>query len=813
MPETEMSVAGSSDEEERELIVHDEDAPAGAAASVAGEESPAVRRFHSSGSKKQTLKPKKKKKKKRCKYLDEDAEMSGDEREHQGDDDGDDDDDDDAGSLKDFINDEPSEPSSASSSSASDEEGDRRKRSSSSSAGSTKHNKKKKKDKKKVRRTKKVRSSGGGSTSSGIKKKKKKKNRDQRVGEDDDEDDGEEKRFEEEEEESEGAAAAAADRCMDADTNDDAEQGPFGIDAEGLERAEWRRVGEIGRQKRRGAAVVVDDHHGGTTMTTDAEENRDEEENREQEAEKRRIEEEKMVQSILKMQLYNDPDNCNNLSRNIRVVPHINDVQVHPDYDGYVYCFTSPAEGPTLSRMAWLQIMALLHVVNSPISGTCVIETDHLKPVFGTHGFMEKLSKRIPLNEEECSTDRQTRREINAQPICDMPFDVPFVAAAAAASGVISDDDDDDNAEHYQRQQEPTAASSGRCVWQVTNVADILVGMACVDYVVPSSSSSSSNHGNRQQQQQQQRKKRNGGGGGDPGEEEQEQGDGDDDDDGFEQEDENEYDQSGEGEDEEEHEDEDERTAAFWVVMLKTRKCYSFVDHLHAFVTQGEKEAAMRGGAASNLLGKRPNKEYDDVLAMIREVIMYQHEMSPNATAYFRRPGMTNAVDPLQAIMDKCMPPSLEHTCSIYEAFRSMTWHVKNEGEFLLLPQFVSIHCNANVLSCTHACSVPSARHMLRPRSKKYCDCCCDDWGRRRRVSRLLLSEQRNTPSEGCTLMAANVRVPSDCTRSMAAWHSSSSLGMPGMYSRMMARSAGRSVLGGSTEAPGCSWHDATRCG
>lgn len=554
---------------------------------------------------------KKSAKKKRCKYLDEDAEMSGDERQHD-EEGGEDDDEDEAGSLKDFINDEPS--SSEDASSSSDDE----------AADKKKSKKKSKKKKKKLEKEKKKSSKKKGEKKEKkVKSKKEKKSRSKKPA---DGDEGDDRRSDNDPMDVDDAQEHRGDG------DGEASGGGLAMSADQLENAEWRPAG-VQRRVRVAARDGDGDGGGGDDGGADAE--------------RERLEQEKMVQSILKMQLYNDPDNCNNLSRNIRVVPHINDVQVHPDYDGYVYCFTSPAEGPTLSRMAWLQIMALLHVLNSPISGACVIETDHLKPVFGTHGLMEKLSKRIPLNDEESSADRRTRREINAQPICDMPFDVPFVAAGLGGNGaaIHSDDEEDDGF--------GAGPAAERCVWQVTNIADILVGMACVDYVVPSSSSSSN---------AKQKKNRRG-----------DRGDGRDNQDIM-SEDEEEGEDENE-EDEEEHDDEDERTAAFWVVMLKTRKCYSFVDHLHTFVTQGEKEAA------TNLLGKRPNKEYDDVLAMIREVIMYQHEMSPNATAYFRRPGMTNAVDPLQAIMDKCMPPSLEHTCSIYEAFRSMTWHVKNEGE------------------------------------------------------------------------------------------------------------------------------------
>jgi hypothetical protein len=376
-------------------------------------------------------------------------------------------------------------------------------------------------------------------------------------------------------------------------------------------------------------------------------------------------EEQRMLETMLKMQLYNDPDNCNNLSRNIRVITHISDAQVHPDYDGFIYCFTSPAEGPTLSRMAWLQIMCLLHIITSPVPESCVLETDFLKPTFNKHKFLEKISKRIPLNSDEARETRKTRKELNAQELQDMPFDVPFVVGGdsedeergGGGGGGFGYLDQDDVASGFARSgagecgynsRRMAAGLSGEnsddegqsgdgCVWQVTNVADIYIAMASVDYLTPASSSSPSTSSSGAAC-------------------------------------ENDDVHANGGTDQE-----DEGTSAFWTVILKPRLCYNFVDHLHSFVMQGEREAALRGG--STLLGgKRNSKEYDDVLSMIREVVMYQHEKSPNATAYFRRPGMTNAVDPLQAIMDKCTPPSLEHCCSIFESFRSMVWHVKNEG-------------------------------------------------------------------------------------------------------------------------------------
>jgi hypothetical protein len=39
---------------------------------------------------------------------------------------------------------------------------------------------------------------------------------------------------------------------------------------------------------------------------------------------------------------------------------------------------------------------------------------------------------------------------------------------------------------------------------------------------------------------------------------------------------------------------EDEKVSAFWLVMLKTRKCYNFSAHLHWLVGNVDKEVCMR---------------------------------------------------------------------------------------------------------------------------------------------------------------------------------------------------------------------------
>lgn len=68
-------------------------------------------------------------------------------------------------------------------------------------------------------------------------------------------------------------------------------------------------------------------------------------------------------------------------------------------------------------------------------------------------------------------------------------------------------------------------------------------------------------------------------------------------------------------------------------------------------------------------------REYEDVMQMLREVIMYQYEQSPNAVAFFRMQGPASRIDPLQRLTEVCTPDSLDHVCNIFEAYRSVATH------------------------------------------------------------------------------------------------------------------------------------------
>ncbi len=79
------------------------------------------------------------------------------------------------------------------------------------------------------------------------------------------------------------------------------------------------------------------------------------------------------------------------------------------------------------------------------------------------------------------------------------------------------------------------------------------------------------------------------------------------------------------------------------------------------------------------------NREFEDVMTMVREVIMHQYEESPNAVAFFRSQGVGSRVDPLQRLTEICTPNLLDHVCSVFEAYRNMIFHVMKQGAFLPL--------------------------------------------------------------------------------------------------------------------------------
>jgi hypothetical protein len=122
------------------------------------------------------------------------------------------------------------------------------------------------------------------------------------------------------------------------------------------------------------------------------------------------------------------------------VVPSINDVQVDPRVDGYVYCFTSVAEGPVFPRELWMQLLVLLHVLNSFIPQECILQTEYLKPFLHSHCGLEKLIQEVELPEHMARQARELRDKLAKMPISQMPMNAPFVV------GSNSDDSEDTGA-------------------------------------------------------------------------------------------------------------------------------------------------------------------------------------------------------------------------------------------------------------------------------------------------------------------------------------------------------------------------------
>ena len=290
----------------------------------------------------------------------------------------------------------------------------------------------------------------------------------------------------------------------------------------------------------------------------------------------------------MRRQLYYDPDCCNNLSRSMRIV-NLPDVQVDPNTDGYVYCFTSVADGPMLSQMAMKQILVLLHVIFSYVPEECILETEYLKPTFdtkesdggsggsgsagGSSAGLEKLQKKVSMTADESVRADELRRKLASMPLCDMPFNEAFVLGdndessgdhtqmrrRRLPSGGLEGDpmSEDDENSAFQRIRNSMMAGRKHTL-QIVDVADILVAPVCVTHKRSySNSMPAAGH----------KRGRNG----------ESRGssclnDDDDDDD-----------EDGGG-------SVPEKITGFWMVMLKTRKCYNFTSHLHWLVSKVDKK-------------------------------------------------------------------------------------------------------------------------------------------------------------------------------------------------------------------------------
>jgi hypothetical protein len=205
--------------------------------------------------------------------------------------------------------------------------------------------------------------------------------------------------------------------------------------------------------------------------------------------------------------------------------------QVDPNVDGYVYCFTSVADGPVLSQMALKQILVLLHVIFSFIPEECILETEYLKPTFvwGSSsssassgasgggvggGGLEKLQKKVPMTAEEAERAQELRKKLASMPLCDMPFSEAFNISTAGAEDaphreLPEETDETENDSAFQRMRRSVLAGrkSQQHTLQIVDVADILVVPVCVTHKTPpvlqergNNNSSTSSHGDDEEE-------------------------------------------------------------------------------------------------------------------------------------------------------------------------------------------------------------------------------------------------------------------------------------------------------------------------
>jgi hypothetical protein len=72
--------------------------------------------------------------------------------------------------------------------------------------------------------------------------------------------------------------------------------------------------------------------------------------------------------------------------------------------------------------------------------------------------------------------------------------------------------------------------------------------------------------------------------------------------------------------------------------------------------------------------GKRKgyvNKDSDRMVGLIRNILLYQYKMSPNAGGYLSSEASVR-VNPFDQMLHIAAPDSIDAICNIYEVFRSM---------------------------------------------------------------------------------------------------------------------------------------------
>lgn len=130
-------------------------------------------------------------------------------------------------------------------------------------------------------------------------------------------------------------------------------------------------------------------------------------------------------------------------------------------------------------------------------------------------------------------------------------------------------------------------------------------------------------------------------------------------------------------------EEEEEKMAMFWVVMLRTRKCYSFNQHLQCMINELDREDKSR-------LQKAANREYEDVMNMMREVFLFQYKNSPSVIEHLKRQGVGSRVEPFQRLIEVGTPDSLDTVCSVYEAYRSIVQQCSEAGNYIFSFSFLA---------------------------------------------------------------------------------------------------------------------------
>lgn len=101
----------------------------------------------------------------------------------------------------------------------------------------------------------------------------------------------------------------------------------------------------------------------------------------------------------------------------------------------------------------------------------------------------------------------------------------------------------------------------------------------------------------------------------------------------------------------------------FWMVILRPRRNYNFIAHLQTFIHERTCE--------KNEKKRQDNAICDTSLQLLRNVLLHQYKISPNAAAFHKLEGSVS-IDPFKRLAQPGSPDSLECTTNIFEVYRSM---------------------------------------------------------------------------------------------------------------------------------------------